>query len=1066
MTLLRDRSWKTKYDSDERSLVRDFYEPALECAVAYDRSTGFFSSRVLTLAARGVEGLVRNDGRMRLVVGCTLGHDEVEAIQKGLALRDAVEAHLGGMPITPDSTDEHAALELLAWMIARGYLDVRVAIPCTTSRKPVAGMDGIFHEKAGIVTDKTGDRLAFNGSVNETPHGWGGTHLGNWESFHVFTEWTGGAPHVDAERESFDRLWNDQAKHCLVVDVRTAIEKNLLPFLPPNDGKPKRLIVEEPAPVPVASPEEGAEAPSPLPAPLPAIELPPDELRRRVWQIIALGPAMPGGGERVGEATSAVVPWPHQIRAFHRAYDHWPPKLLIADEVGLGKTIEAGLILRQAWLSGRAKRILILAPRAVLTQWQIELREKFNLDWPIYDGQSLRWYPSRARRGEVEERVARDEWHRQPFVLTSSQLMRRAARARELLEDSAPWDLVVLDEAHHARRRGAGSLTKDRGANQLLRLMQSLKDRTSGLLLLTATPMQVDPIEVWDLLALLGLPPKWSAGAFLDFFAKLGRGNPSHEDFEVLAELFRDVERAFGDMTVDEVQRFVGGSRLAAKKVLNALRDPAQNPRRQLETDRRRAALAIMRVGSPVGRLVSRHTRELLRRYHAAGKLDSRIAIRVVEDDFVTLSDAEREVYDAVQDYISTTYDRASDKERNAVGFVMTIYRRRLASSFAALERTLAARLEAVKTTAVEANDDDLPDDELGDEALDQDEAAQLEKESLRVEETSEIGRLLAAIQKLPTDTKAGRLLHHLEALRSADYPQAIVFTQYTDTLDFLRGELLRRDYRVLCFSGRGGELPAADGSWRVISREETKRMFRERKADVLLCTDAAAEGLNFQFCGALVNYDMPWNPMRVEQRIGRIDRLGQDFDDIRIVNLHYADTVETDVYRALRQRIGLFSRFVGKLQPILARLPQRLAEVTLTGRDAQERERHTLTSDLLAEVSQREADPFDIDAITDADLEMPRRPEPFHDLGDLDALLRRPELLPPGVEMKRKLSLREYEYTMPGMAEPLRVTTDPQRFDEHPGTYELWSPGSPLFPVPEHTDSPDALRPLRELLE
>src|SRR6185295_11200628 len=111
----------------------------------------------------------------------------------------------------------------------------------------------------------------------------------------------------------------------------------------------------------------------------------------------------------------------------------------------------------------------------------------------------------------------------------------------------------------------------------------------------------------------------------------------------------------------------------------------------------------------------------------------------------------------------------------------------------------------------------------------------------------------------------------------------------------------------------------------------------RRGQADVLLCTDAAAEGLNFQFCGALINYDMPWNPMKVEQRIGRIDRIGQEHSEIRIVNLHYQDSIETDVYMALRERIGLFSKYVGKLQPILAALPRTLGAVTLAPRDSQE---------------------------------------------------------------------------------------------------------------------------------
>lgn len=116
---------------------------------------------------------------------------------------------------------------------------------------------------------------------------------------------------------------------------------------------------------------------------------------------------------------------------------------------------------------------------------------------------------------------------------------------------------------------------------------------------------------------------------------------------------------------------------------------------------------------------------------------------------------------------------------------------------------------------------------------------------------------------------------------------------------------------KVMCFSGRGGEVPRANGSWQAISRATAKRLFLEDNAEIMLCTDAAAEGLNLQFCGALINYDMPWNPMRVEQRIGRIDRLGQAHATIRIVNLHYDDTVETDVYCALLPTVEEFRQIL-----------------------------------------------------------------------------------------------------------------------------------------------------------
>jgi superfamily II DNA/RNA helicase len=260
----------------------------------------------------------------------------------------------------------------------------------------------------------------------------------------------------------------------------------------------------------------------------------------------------------------------------------------------------------------------------------------------------------------------------------------------------------------------------------------------------------------------------------------------------------------------------------------------------------------------------------------------------------------------------------------------MTIYRRRLASSFYALAQTLEGRLAKLKGDDHQLStvvlEEDLPDEfSFTEEIPDVDEAAELEKEALNLEESADLRDLLVKVRDLPTDSKACKLEQLFTQLKQQGYRQVIVFTQFTDTMDFLRQELASSlGCSIMCFSGRGGEIQERDGTWRTINREDTKRRFRNQEAEILLCTDAAAEGLNFQFCGAFINYDMPWNPMRVEQRIGRIDRLGQAHSTIRIYNLHYEDTVETDVYMALRDRIDLFETFVGRLQPILARLTER----------------------------------------------------------------------------------------------------------------------------------------------
>ena len=335
-----------------------------------------------------------------------------------------------------------------------------MAVPCDADGKPVN--DGsLFHEKTGIIEDRGGDRIAWTGSLNETAYGW----VRNWESISVFRSWTE-PERVAAEEENFAKLWAGKVDRFKIVDIPKAVREDLMRFLP--EDLPERLEGAEKPPEEREKMIRGT-GPSPTPRSIAAALSGRSLSRPPTWSRVV---------PVVGEATAAVTPWPHQIRAFDRLYGRWPPKLLIADEVGLGKTIQAGLLLRQAWLAGKAKRILILAPKAVLSQWQIELREKFNLNWPIYDGRKLVRYPSPALRGKNEREVDRNEWHKEPIVIASSHLMRRRDRASELLEDAETWDLIVLDEAHHARRRSAGA-AREGGPNALLQLMRSLKDRTT-----------------------------------------------------------------------------------------------------------------------------------------------------------------------------------------------------------------------------------------------------------------------------------------------------------------------------------------------------------------------------------------------------------------------------------------------------------------------------------------------------------------------------------------------------------------------------------------------------------
>ena len=488
---------------------------------------------------------------------------------------------------------------------------------------------------------------------------------------------------------------------------------------------------------------------------------PPIDLRKAVWDFIAARAAtLSNGGVRVGEVTSAVTPWPHQVRAFHRMYDNWPPKLLIADEVGLGKTVQAGCCCgRHGWPDG-AKRILILAPKNVCSQWQIELREKFNLNWPIYDGQKLNWYPS-PRCGPDRAVVSREDWHRsrsssRPAISSGALTGRRNYSKRP-----SPWDLVILDEAHHARRRGAGS-TSESGPNALLRLMRGLQGRTQGLVLLTATPMQVHPVEVFDLLSLLGLPPEWTQQAFLRFFDEVLQDNPSHEAFDRSG---RHVPRGGEHLWRGPVDRDAADrdhSTLRAKTCPGRCEIGPARPAANWRPPTGRRRFRLMRLHTPINRLISRHTRACCGAISRKGRSRHQSRIGMVEDRFIDLSPDERALYEAVEDYISTTYNQATARAAKRNRF------RHDDLSSAAGEQLLRSGTNTRNSPAGDTTKqrceftarprrERLTEGAEGDEP-DADEASKLEQAALALEEKSEIERLLPMIRRLPPDTKAERL--------------------------------------------------------------------------------------------------------------------------------------------------------------------------------------------------------------------------------------------------------------------------------------------------------------------
>ena len=323
-----------------------------------------------------------------------------------------------------------------------------------------------------------------------------------------------------------------------------------------------------------------------------------------------------------------------------------------------------------------------------------------------------------------------------------------------------------------------------------------------------------------------------------------------------------------------------------------------------------------------------------------------------------------------------------------------------------------------------------------------------LEAMSLREERNAVRALLEQARPLMGQESKGDALRRALDELQAEGYRQVIVFSQYTDTVDALKQLLVAAGHTsLMAFTGKGGQFLDRGGVWQCLTREDTKQRFRQGAARILLCTDAAAEGLNFQFCGALINYDMPWNPMRVEQRIGRIDRIGQQHPKMQVINLHLEGTVETDVYKALKDRIQMFEQVVGTLQPILAKAASvAIGRAVMVGRE----HRQTARDLAMAAVQQApEVHGLDLDDGQDPDsmgqvVNQLQQPPPLS-LQDLEAILERPELLPPGCGARR--ITRDFAWTQPGLKQKLRITCDPTYYDHHSESCELWVPGSPLFP-------------------
>ena len=388
--------------------------------------------------------------------------------------------------------------------------------------------------------------------------------------------------------------------------------------------------------------------------------------------------------------------------------------------------------------------------------------------------------------------------------------------------------------------------------------------------------MQLNEVELWALLELLE-PEGWNAAEYRRFYQD---EPPDLAEWKYRRDLWRKTNPAdTGDflLTSDNDDY-----------IASQLDDPAA-----LE-----ATLDTMQRSAPAKRLMSRHTRELLRHYRQQGLLNMPVPQRQARDVTITMTPEERQLYDGIKPLIQQCYAGRGITPQS-IGFITTIFRKRLGSSTYAYAQTLR---NAANRIPQDADDwmtllDDADLDELTD------------GETNALNNAANLDALLKAAAEAErlshSDSKRRRLASVITELREQGHAHILLFTQFRDTQSWLSEHLRRAGNYVTELYGQDGHLG---------DRGRRLEEFRQQPDGLLLCTETASESLNLQFCSAVVNYDIPWNPMTLEQRAGRIDRIGQERAVVDVVNLFYEGTAEHDAYEAVARRFREHPRQRGRI--------------------------------------------------------------------------------------------------------------------------------------------------------
>lgn len=895
----RNQAFETVYLARGERILGEIVSPALRLSRSYDRVTSFFSLDSLLAVAFGIETLWRRGGRMRLIIGLhAVSPDLVAAVHDHGRWPEEVLAELKSRLLAQISTleDELSAdrLRALAWMLREGLLTIRVGFPVDDSGRPTAS--GIFHPKKYLFTDPGGDRVAAVGSVNETVPGIGS----NVEELTVLKSWeVGQTAIVERHFEIFETLWSGGLGGTRVTEVGREFGAQILERL--GEGT------------------YGAGTPPEVAGSL-AMRVLFRALDSPVFALVSTGHA---------------GFYPHQELAYLEALDRWPVRVLLADEVGLGKTLEAGAVLSYLLRFGGARRVLVLAPRSLTHQWQEELWFRFGIRAWRYESEERTFFDPEGNTRSIGINDSPVGDAAPEVAIVSSQLVRgRASQNDYFRPGERRPDVLVVDEAHHARIRAQSSGVDFQ--TRLWTVLDSVVHDVPHLILLTATPMQLDWTEFHATLKLLGLPSAWQdSAAYETSLSLLARGDrtPALDDVQAALD---SMHCSVKEMKIPQVSLASGvGSEGTA---LLDLRRPAT------ATEIIGARRSWKEIFPLYVRLHPGHLLTVRRTRPALSTLGYVFPERRLDAPRIDVPEAVSSFYHAVQAYLLRSYGAVEKAvmpdSPGGQGFARVTYYQRMASSLRAAKVSLtrrAAYLEAIERLCeagqstsqprpVIPQDDDEEADDVPGRLLSMRPSDREVPAGLARIERTDITALLALLGRLTGGTIGSdpKLTKMCEIIRGRDRDERIlVFSRYTDTV-FACIEAFRAafppgecpGFAVYTGAERWADVGAGE---QPTSKLGIRRMLNAGSVDVVFCSDAAAEGLNLQAARTVINVDVPWNPSKLEQRIGRVDRLGQSSPVVKVHNLWYPDSVEAVMYGRLAERHDLYQLAIGEAAEVIA---------------------------------------------------------------------------------------------------------------------------------------------------